>query len=111
MIKEIKKSYSIRLVKFNGSNGDELVELSGATDYQYFYDNFILNNVKSGIFQRNICIPIGHYLVKDEESGNVYTVPNIKTIADNAIRGEISIEDEELIKEFIASYKQLEDQK
>ena len=110
MIKEIKKTYSIHLVKFDGANQDELVEFSGATDYQYFNDTFILNKINSGIIKRSICIPIGHYLVKDEENGSIYTVSNIKSIADNVKRGEISIEDEDLIKEFVAAYKQLEDQ-
>ena len=113
MIKEVKKIYSIKLVKYEGANVFELLEFSGASGFYYSGNNLVLKNIRINLFgiTKDIKISKGSYLVKDEEDSSIFVVDNIKSLIDIEFKGDISIEDEDLIKELFDSYAQEADDK
>lgn len=111
MIKEIKKIYRIKLVMYNGTNENELMELSGAKScHKDLVENkLVLEQVQTNLFglKHNIVVPVGFYLVKDEEKYSIFASDFDSLI--NRIDCEISIEDGELIKEYL-NYLRMKDE-
>lgn len=102
MIKEIKKMYTVKLVMYNGTNEGELLELSKAKSYyKDSSNNLVLEQVQTNPFglKHNVSVPIGFYLIKDEENCSIYASDFDSLI--NKLDCEISIEDGELIREYL----------
>lgn len=104
MIREIKKIYNIELVKFNGINEKEIVQFTNPSNYYWIDNKFFLVGVKGNHHIMNI--PVNSYIVKEEELDDIYIASNIREIVERHHKGEISIEDENLMKEFIDSYRE-----